>query len=277
MVDHRDDINIKIGILGCGAIGSGIAKAIENNLNPRAKLAGIYDINLHRSQALAQEIDRTSVIKDSFQDLINSADLVVEAVNAENTAALIKDIIIAKKTVLVMSVGKLLSHPELLDLASSTNVNMLVPSGAIAGIDALKAASLSGINSITLNTYKPPKGLKGAPYIKSLGIDLDGISDETIIFDGNVTDAVQAFPQNINVAATLALATHTLDKLRIQIITSPKFTNNRHEIAAEGKFGHISTMTTNVASPENPKTSQLAILSGIEAVNRFCSCIKIGT
>lgn len=262
--------------MGCGAIGSGIAEAIHNGLHPRLVLAGIYDTNPDITSALCQKFNST-VIKKSFSELITCADLIVEAVSAPNTRSLLESIIKAKKDVMVMSVGVLLDAHELFESAKKSGCRILVPSGAVSGIDAIKAARLAGIDSVTITTRKPIRGLQGAPFIKQHNISLDKIIDETVIFDGTVTDAVKAFPQNINVAATVALASGSADKMRIRILTSPDFKYNRHEIDITGSFGRLTTITENLPSPSNAKTSYLAVLSGIETLRSFVDSIKIGT
>ncbi|MCK5580358.1 MAG: aspartate dehydrogenase [Candidatus Omnitrophica bacterium] len=268
---------IKVGIIGCGAIGSGIAKSVVQDLRHLCEISGLYDLDQQKVDTLEQSLNQTDLKRSSLEEILKDCDLMVEAVNATNTQDLIRTALTAKKDILVMSVGKLLNADDLFSLAAENHVTLLIPTGAIAGIDAIKAASLAGITKITLTTRKPPAGLSGIPYIESQGIDLDKITGETVIFDGDVTAAVKHFPQNINVAATLALACNAKDKLTIRIISSPTYTKNSHEIEAEGDFGRIVTLTENIACPDNPKTSYLAVLSGIQALKDFCQNIRIGT
>ena len=201
----------------------------------------------------------------------------VEAVNAKNTRDIIQKALEAKKDVLSMSVGKLLNASGLFQLANQNHCHLLLPSGAIAGIDAIKAASLAGIQSITLTTRKPPSGFIGNPYLAEKGIDPLKIKRETVLFEGRVADAVKIFPRNINVAATLALASQCRNTLTVRIITSPKFKTTVHEIDAQGTFGRIRTQTDNVVCPDNPKTSYLAVLSGLQTLKQYCSGVFIGT
>ncbi|MBU4333577.1 MAG: DUF108 domain-containing protein, partial [Candidatus Omnitrophica bacterium] len=209
--------------------------------------------------------------------LIKNADLVIEAVNSPNTKEIIKSIVSSKKSVLAMSVGKLLNAKNIFDIANKNNCTVLIPSGAIAGVDAIKAAKLAGIKSISITSRKPPRGLVGNPYCLKKGIDLLKISRETLIFSGKVSEAVTAFPQNINVAATIALAGDVEKILRVRIITSPKFKTNSHEIEMIGNFGKMITRTENLPCPDNPKTSYLAVLSGLQTLKQYCKGIFIGT
>lgn len=273
----EDAENLKIGIIGCGAIGSGVARAVHSGLHPRAILSAVYDSDPAKARRLSETLSDPSFAVDSLGELLSCSDLVVEAVNSPTTHELLLTILHHKKHLLVMSVGQIFLHPEILDAANTAGVSLLIPSGAVAGIDALKAAAQAGIEEIILTTYKPPQGLAGAPFIRANNIVLENITEETVLFDGNAAGAVEAFPQNINVAATLALATGCHDKLRIRIVTSPQLTHNRHEVTAKGPFGEITTITKNIPSPENPKTSYLAVLSGLVMLKSFCNTIQIGT
>jgi len=267
----------RIGVLGCGAIGSGVAKSIKNDFPSGAKLSGVYDIIPEKMQALCSVLEDSGLKKNTFDELLVHSDIVVETITSNETRRLIRKIIRAKKSVLVMSVGHLLNAEDLFAEAERLGVHILIPSGAIAGIDAIKAVSRVGIKEISITTRKPPRGLIGAPYISQNKILLEKIDKETIIFDGTVEEAVKAFPQNINVAATIALAANVKDKLRIRIITSPEFQHNRHDIHAIGEFGHITTVTENRPCPDNPKTSYLAVLSAVETLRSFFQMKKIGT
>ncbi len=268
---------MKIGILGCGAIGSGIAKSIPKQLKDHYQLSGLYDIDLNKTKSLEHSLQQGKLMRSSLADLINHCDLMVEAVNAVQTRPLIRKALIARKDVLAMSVGKLLTAKDLFRLARTQKSSLLLPSGAIAGIDAIKAASLSQIKSIILSTRKPPISFENSTYVKEKGINLLSLKKEVILFEGNVETAVKYFPQNINVAATVALASLASEKLTIRIIISPRCTINSHEIEVSGDFGRIFTRTENIVCPDNPKTSYLAVLSAIQTLKQFSQTIQVGT
>ena len=268
---------VRVGILGCGAIGSRIAKSIKAQCDGLAAVAALFDINPAKSENLQKHIPYKNIVKRSYQALLASSDLVVEAVNAPDTHQLVRSAIAAQKDVLVMSVGKFIEGESIFKLAQKQGVRVLIPSGAIAGIDAIKAASLQRIDQITLTTRKPIYGFADNAYIQERRINLSQIKKETILFDGNVREAVKCFPQNINVAATIALASNAKDKLRIRIATSPKFKVNSHEIEVVGEFGRLVTKTENVVCPDNPKTSYLAVLSAVRTLKEYFQGVKIGT
>jgi len=268
---------MKIGIVGCGAIGSRIAYSIGHELKHVCRLSGLYDIDQQKAYALQKKLSLKGVVKQSLTDLLKDCDCMVEAVNAKDTHPMIEEALQRQRHVLAMSVGKLLKSQDLFKLARKNRRALLIPSGAIAGIDAIKSASLVGIKKITLTTRKPPQGFKDNPYLRKKKINLRNIRKETVLFEGHVNQAVRFFPQNINVAATLALASFAGNKLLIRILTSPRYKINSHQVELSGPFGRIQTQTDNVVCPDNPKTSYLAVLSGIQTLKQFCSGIYMGT
>lgn len=273
----RKDEKLKIGIIGCGAIGSRVAKAVNSEFKNLCLLSGLYDINLEKTRDLARDLSRPGLFKSSYESLLLSSDFIVEAVNATNTRSIIRQALQLKKGILVMSVGKLLMAKSLFQLAKRNNCPLLIPSGAIAGLDTIKAATQGKVSRITLTTKKPPLSFKNNSYLTKKGINLKKIKAERVLFEGNVNKAVKFFPQNINVAATIALACKDTKKLGIRIITSPKFRTNSHEIEIIGNFGQVNTRVQNLMCPDNPKTSYLAILSAIQTLKEFFNTIKIGT
>jgi aspartate dehydrogenase len=180
---------------------------------------------------------------------------------------------------MIMSVGALADkelYKSIKIMAKENDSRIYIPSGAISGLDGLKSASIGTIRKVTLTTTKNPAGLEGAPYILENKIDLAALKVATVIFEGSATDAVKAFPANVNVAATLCLAARE-GEVRVKIIADPNIHVNRHEIMAEGNFGQIFTRVENVPFPRNPKTSYLAALSAIATLRSIVEPIKIGT
>jgi aspartate dehydrogenase len=177
-----------------------------------------------------------------------------------------------------MSVGALAERDllhELLDLASQKQVHIYVPTGAIAGIDAIRSVRHL-LSSVTITTTKSPKALAGAPFFKTARFKAESISRKKLIYEGTAGDAVKKFPANVNVAAALSLA--GMDATKVKIIADPSVSVNQHEITAKGKFGEINIVVRNTPSPNNPKTSYLAILSAVECIRSICNeNIRIGT
>jgi aspartate dehydrogenase len=241
---------------------------------------GLYDINRYKIEKLARKFSLKIKTDINLQELIKKSDCMIEATSAADIRPIVTATIKAKKSILVMSVGKLLNSLDLFKLARKNKCHILLPSGAIAGVDAIKAAGLRRINKITLTTRKPPAGLMNNAYLMKKGIDLMKLKKETVLFSGNVDSAVKKFPQNINVAATIALASQVKKKrypFNVRIMTSPYYRRNIHEIEMEGDFGKMVSRTENVPCPDNPKTSYLAVLSGLQTLRQYCTGILVGT
>lgn len=268
---------IRIGIIGCGTIGAKLARYIDTDLKGRAQLVAISDIDEQKTRELAGALRARPEIA-GIEALIDSADLVIEAASANASFEIAKRTISAGKDVLIMSTGGLLKdYKTLFESARDKSANIYLPSGAICGLDGLKGAKFSKIEKVTLTTRKPPEGFKGAPYVVKKKIALEEIKSDTVLFEGDALEAIEGFPANINVAATLSLCGIGSDKTKVKIIASPSATKNIHEVEIEGEFGRLLTRTENVPSPDNPKTSYLAILSAIATLNGILERVKIGT
>lgn len=268
---------IKIGIVGCGTIGTELAKKICDEFKERAILASLFDKEIEKAFRLQSRLKKKKIVCLNLEDLIGRADLVIETASVESSFEIAKAAISAKKDIFVMSTGGLLEHPEIFSLAKENDCSIFIPSGAVCGIDGIKAANLGKINKVILTTRKPPQAFKGSPFILKNRINLDSIKEETLLFEGKALDAVIAFPQNINVAATLSIAGAGQENTFVRIITSPEYKKNIHEIEIEAESGDIYTRCENLPSPENPKTSYLAILSAIATLKQILEPVKIGT
>jgi aspartate dehydrogenase len=260
---------IKIGIIGCGAIGSSLARAIKSDFRQEAELVALYDIDRNKIKSPAAA---------SRKELISKSDLVIEAASARVSFEVAKDVLSSGKDVMVMSVGGLLGHlDELMELARKTHAKLYIPSGAITGVDALKAASLGKARKVVLTTRKNPVSFKGVKYVEEKGIKLDKIKKDRVLFSGSAKEAVRFFPQNVNVAAVLSLAGIGEDRTRVRIIASPLTKKNIHEIEIDSEAAKITTRTENILHPDNPKTSYLAVLSAIASLKQILGPIKIGS
>ncbi len=266
---------MKIGIVGCGVIGRELAQAIDREIE-EAQLVALTDINEEKAKELAGSLKEKPEILP-LDELIERSDLIIEAASKDVVPSLARKVIDRGKDIMIMSVGGLLGNEDILDLAKEKDCKIYLPSGALAGLDGVKSASIGRIDSVTLTTRKPPEGLKGAPYIKRNKIDLDAITKEKVIFEGSATEAVEGFPQNINVSATLSLAGIGAEKTKVRIIADPNLKRNIHEIEVKGEFGRLISRTENLPSPKNPKTSYLACLSAIATLKGIVSSIKVGT
>ncbi len=269
---------LKIGIVGCGAIGSSLAKTIVRDFSGKAQLISLYDIDIEKAYKLAHGFNNQKLAALNIDDLINRIDLVIEATKAECALEIAQKSVSASRDIMIMSVGGIIEHyKELSLLAEEKNARVFIPSGAICGLDGLKASACAKINKVTLTTKKPPKAFLGNPYVLKRKIRLDNMDKDTLIFEGDALTAIRAFPQNINVAATLSIAGLGPLNTAVRIIASPDTTRNVHEIEIESDAGRIITRVENIIHPENPKTSYLAVLSAVATLKQILGPIKIGT
>lgn len=265
---------IKIGIVGCGAIGSTLARLIHERFPDQAQLAYLCDRHVERAQILARELGKEILVAD-MEALIHCSDLIIEAASTVVAAQVTKLAYKYEKNVMIMSVGGLLGLD--LPVARTTKFRIWIPSGAISGIDALLAAREAGVKSVKIVTRKPPAGLQEASYFKHKKFPKLQGKKEYCLFKGNASSAVKNFPQNINVAAVLSLAGIGPQRTRVEIWTSKGYTSNQHEITIEGKAGTIQTITNNVPSKENPKTSALAVYAALATLRKMFAAVRVGT
>jgi aspartate dehydrogenase len=275
-----------VGLIGCGTIGSELALAIDRGKVKKAALLLIYDKVESVAIELKSKLENSNTKTFSnFSQFVSSpafakADIIVEAASQDAVKKFAKTIIQSGKDLIIMSIGALTESDllyELLDIASKKEVHIYVPSGAIAGIDAIRSVKHL-LKSVTISTTKSPKALAGAPFFEKTRINPESITKKRLIYEGTARDAVKKFPSNVNVAAALGLAGVGMDATKVKIIADPAISVNQHEITAKGKFGEIKIVLRNNPSPSNPKTSYLAVLSAVECIRSICDDnIRIGT
>ncbi|HKY06978.1 MAG TPA: aspartate dehydrogenase [Candidatus Binatia bacterium] len=262
-----------IGIVGCGAIGKALVRAVEGG-KLSVRIAGVTSRTEQSARGfLASFRQPPSYLP--LNELIGAADMIVEAAGGNVVASLAKQVFGAKKDFMIISVGALLDHPEVIEQARRTGCRLYVPSGAIAGLDGIKSAVIGEIAHVTHTTRKPPAGLEGAPYLVERGISLAGLQTEKEVFSGSAREACRGFPANVNVTAAVSLAGIGPDQTRVKIFAVPGLPRNCHDIDVEGEFGKLHVHIENVPS-ENPKTGKLTALSIIRAVQDAVDPVRIG-
>jgi aspartate dehydrogenase len=270
----------RVGLLGCGAIGTQIALAIDSGKIP-AVLTHIYDESKDASSNLVEKLTNKPVIAENSHLLSsNPIDIVVEAASQDAVRDIALSVLQNKKDLMIMSVGALLDesiYEILSDACKDFKKTIYLPSGAIAGLDGIKSVQ-NELESLSITTTKHPRSLKGAKFFENSDIDLDSLNSKTVIFQGNAKEAVSLFPANINVAALLSLTGIGSEKTKVKIVADPNTDKNTHHIEASGSFGKMTFTIENYPDSNNPKTSRLATLSAIETLRKYCSDeIQIGT
>lgn len=253
---------MKVGIIGCGAIANIITTSIvpENN---GIDIAYFFDKDIEKAENLASLAGGVAVL--NFDDMLKDVDLILECAAPVSVKEYAPKVLEHGIDMIIMSIGSLMDkefYSELEMLAKTHDAKIHLPSGAIVGLDGIRAVAKFGLKNVTLTTRKSPK---------SLGKDIDA---EEVLFEGKASDAVKEFPLNINVAATISLACHK--DIDVKIIVDPKVDRNVHEIVAKGDFGEFKTRTENLPCEANPKTSMLAALSAIRLLKSFNETICVG-
>ncbi len=254
---------MKLGIIGCGAIGSDVAKAAD--CFPEIEEIHIFDINPAAEKKLEKTVKKAQII--SFDDMLEKTDIIFEAASQAAVKKYAVPILQHKIDLIIMSIGSLFDdelRKKLETIAKKQGCKIYLPSGAVCGIDGILSASIDVIDKVTLVTTKPPKSLE------------KDFKKRTVVFKGNARDAVKEFPKNINVAANLSIAGIGFDDTLVEIVADPVATRNSHKILAHGKFGRLRAEVENMPNPNNPGSSYLASLSAIATLKRIINPIQIG-
>ncbi len=272
----------KIAIIGCGAIGSVLAKAIDAGEAGTTKLNLVYDLDPKRARALVKKLKTKPRVAESVAEICaeKCIDLVIEAASQVAVEQYALEVLKSKKDVMVMSVGAFSDEKlfrQVQKTARKTGQRLYIPSGAILGIDGIKAAIKTGIDEVTLTTRKPPTALAKAKYVRKRKLDLSELRVPRVVFEGTAKEAVKAFPKSVNVAATLSIAGTGLKRTKVRIVADPSVDRNVHVIRVRGKAGEFVTEAHNVPSPDNPKTSYLAALSALRTLRNLTEAVVIGT
>ncbi|MDH7506937.1 MAG: aspartate dehydrogenase [Candidatus Thermoplasmatota archaeon] len=254
---------MNLGIIGCGAIGSDVAKAADK-MDEISKIF-LFDIKNEAAEKLCKSLKKAEI--KHVKDFIKDVDVVFEAASQSAVEEYAEEVLNAGKDLVIMSVGGLLNDKfrnKIAELAKKKHCKIYIPSGAVCGIDGILSASVDSIDEVTLVTTKPPEALGKK------------VNKRTIVFRGKARDAIKKFPMNINVAASLSLAGIGFDKTKVQIVADPVVTRNSHKILAHGKFGRLRAEVENMPNPSNLKTSYMASLSAIATLKRILNPIQIG-
>jgi aspartate dehydrogenase len=271
---------MRVAVLGAGTIARLVLKGWRQGALPGIEIAGIAArAGSPRAAALASEVGVPSVA--GRQALLGlGAEVVLEAAAHEAVREHLVALLDAGKSVVVLSAGALVDDALRLaaeQAAKRAGSLLYVPSGGIGGLDALKAACAGGVDEVSIQVAKPPAAWKGIAYLESRRVALDGLRAPLTLFEGSAREGVPHFPQNVNIAAVLAMAGVGLDKTRLRVVADPGLRDNTHTIRVSGATGRFTVVLENVPSPENPKTSWLACYSALAALRELAASARYGT
>jgi aspartate dehydrogenase len=264
-----------VAIAGLGAIGLKVARALDAGL-PGLRLVAVSGRDAAKTQAAAAGLKAAPKVLDTAQ-LAAVADIVVDCAPSAAFGALAASAVEAGKLLMTVNAGALLRHLDLVERAKATGARIVVPTGALLGLDAVRAAAEGRIERVTMITRKPPAGLDGAPYLVERGIVLAGIKEARKVFDGSAGEGAKGFPANVNVAAALSLAGIGPERTRLEIWADPAVDRNMHSIVVEADSARFTLSIENVPSAENPKTGKITALSVIAALRGLNAPLRVGT
>jgi aspartate dehydrogenase len=264
----------RVAIGGLGAIGRVLARKLTDGI-PGIELAcaAAGDKAKARNWLEQQRIDCPVV---EFEEFPERADLAIECAPAAVIDRICRPMLEAGKQVMVLSCGALLPRPELIDLAKARGGAIIVPTGALLGLDAVAGANEGMIQSVRMITRKPPNGLVGAPHLVKNDISVEGLNAAKLVFSGSAREAAAGFPANVNVVAALSLAGIGPDRTTIEIWADPAVTRNCHSIEVESDSARFSLSIENVPS-ENPKTGKIVALSILALLRKLHAPLRVGT
>lgn len=266
---------LKVAIGGFGAIGSQVASRLDQGIEG-LQLVAVSARDLDRARQ-AVSAYRQPVAALPLDRLAEVADVVVECAPSAAFDAVARPAIEQGRIFMPLSAGALLDRMDLVDKARASGARIIVPTGALVGFDAVRAAAEGSIHGVTMETRKPPGGLAGAPHLVANGISLDGLNAPKLVFSGTARDGAKGFPANVNVAAALSLAGIGPDRTRLDIWADPTVTRNTHKIVVDADSTRFTMLIEGVPSLENPRTGKLTPLSVIACLKGLVAPLKIGS
>ena len=269
-------MQVKLGIAGLGAIGMAVARAVDAGRVPGIDLVAVSARDRAKAQRTTAGFKSVPPIV-GLAELAEAADVVVECLPTSQFAAVAGPAVERGRIFMPLSVGALIDHMDLVERARATGARIVVPTGALLGLDAVRAAAEGRIASVKIVTRKPPMGLAGAPLLVERGIDLEGLKEPLKIFEGSAREAIAGFPANVNVAVALSLAGIGPDATRAEIWADPEVTRNTHTIVVRSDSSDLTMTIENIPSEENPRTGKITALSVLAALRRLTAPLVVGS
>jgi aspartate dehydrogenase len=258
-----------------GSIGTAIVRAIAGGSIPDSVISAVASRDETKCRAILGDLGCNAAILP-VDRLHETADIVIECAPAAILDSIVRPTVSAGKRAIVLSAGALLSHFDLVDVAKTNGGQIIVPTGALLGLDAVGAAAQGVIHSVTMQTRKPIAGLLGAPYLIENNIEIACLTQAKRVFVGSAREAAIGFPANLNVAVALSLAGIGPDRTMLEIWADPGVTRNTHRIVVDADSAHLDMTIQNIPS-ENPKTGRITALSVISTLKKLNAPLCVGS
>ena len=268
-------MTLKVAVAGLGAVGMPVAKWLDSGVDG-LELTAISAANVDRAKKRVADFNKPPPVLSLFE-LAAGADVVVECAPPEYFVELCESTLKAGRIFMPLSVTSLLPRMDLLDLARANNTKIIVPAGAIVGLDAVRAASYGTIHSVVMKTNKPPKSLRDAKFVVEQGFDLEAIRKPLMLYSGTVAEAASMFPANVNIAVALAFAGIGPEKTLYEIWADPGVDRNSHMVTVDADSTWFQISIAGVPSIETPGTGKLTALSVMATLEGLVSPFRIGS
>lgn len=261
--------------MGLGAIGLPVVSALRRGV-PGLELAAV--VSAHRDTAEQRlAAARVAVPVTTLVDLVQMTDIVVDCAPANAFRPIAEAALAAGRLLLTVSGAALLEAPDLVGFAERHGGRIILVSGALLGLDAVRAAAEGEVRVVRLVSRKPPLSLRGAPYLAARGIDIAAIASPVCVFRGSAREGARGFPANVNVAAALSLAGIGPDRTELEIWADPTVTRNIHTIEVDADSAHFTMTIEGVPSTANPATGRITPLSVIATLRALGAALRVGT
>ena len=267
-------MDFRIGIAGVGTIGQELAQRLDRGEIPGCRLGAVSGRDPQKTADFIATLNN-KVEAVALDQLPQHVDIIVECAPAALLRQIVEPAVKAGKKVIVLSVGALLALPDLLEGKAGPG-QIMVPTGALIGLDAVTAAAEGTIHSVRMVTRKPPRGLVGAPYLVEHDISVEGLTAPLKVFDGTAREAATGFPANLNVAVALSLAGIGPDQTKLEIWADPTVVRNTHHITVDSDSAKFSMTIENIPS-SNPKTGLITAQSVVAMLRKLGSPVRVGT
>lgn len=269
-------LTAKLAIGGLGAIGMTVASRIDRGDVPGIELVAVSARDTEKARAKLKHL-RTKPLLVPLSELADHADVVLESVPARHFPEIAEAAVAKGRIFMPLSVGQLLTNMHLVEKARQTGARILVPTGALLGLDAVRAVAEGRVESVRIITRKPPRGLAGAPHLVQNAISVEGLTAPLKVFEGSARQAIVGFPANVNVAVALSLAGIGPDCTMIEIWADPGVDRNVHTIEVRSDSSDLSMTIANIPSEENPATGKVTALSALAALRRLTAPLVVGS
>lgn len=265
---------LRVVVVGFGTIGTVVSSLVD--AHDDMTLVGVVGRDRGRTEAAVAAAGLDVPVLD-LGDIPGEADVVAEAAPPPAFESIARPVLAGGKVLATVSAGALMEHPELVELAQMTGGRVVLATGALLGLDAVRAAALGGIQSVTMITVKPARAFLDVPFVQEQGIDIEAIEEPLCLFKGSAREGVRRFPSNVNVAVSLAMAGVGPDKTQLEVWADPGLQRNTHRIEVVADAASFQLSIQNVPTETHPSTGRITALSLFDAIRGLTSTVRVGS